>query len=98
MHQATHAKSALLRRAYARIASDEARHAQLSWDIAEWAESRLDRRARERIADQRAQVVRELSVALGGGCESEPVREVLGLPDAEESRRLFDHLRAALWS
>ena len=61
MHQAQHAKSLLLRLAYRRIASDEARHAQLSWDIADWADAALDAAARERIAGCRAQAVHELA-------------------------------------
>jgi hypothetical protein len=98
MHQAQHAKSPLLRRAYASIAADEARHAQLSWDIADWAEQQLDDRARERIAMRRARTVRDLGNAILHESVPEPVREMLGLPDALTSRRLFAHVSEALWS
>jgi hypothetical protein len=98
MHQAEHAKSPLLRRAYQRIAADEARHAQLSWDIAEWAEQKLDGEARERIAKRRGRAVHELAGAVSHESQPETVREFLGLPDAATSRRLFAHVQAALWS
>lgn len=98
MHQARYAANARLRRAYRRIAVDEARHAQLSWDIADWAEQRLTSAALRRISSRRAQAVRELESAIARESESEPVRQVLGLPSAALSRRLFAHVDRALSS
>ena len=88
----------MLRLAYQRIAADEARHAQLSWDIAAWAEQKLDAPARERIAKGRRRSAHELAERVSRASEPEPVRAALGLPDAATSRRLFEHLRGALWS
>jgi hypothetical protein len=98
MHQAEHAFVPLLRRVYQRIARDEARHAQLSWDIADWAATKLDSAARDRVAQRRAEAVHELASHLSHESEPESVREVLGLPDADTRRRLFEHVNHALWS
>ena len=98
MHQARYATNLRLRHAYRRIAVDEARHAQLSWDIAEWAEQKLDTAALRRISSRRAQAVRELESAVSRETLSEPVRRVLGLPGAALSGQLFAHVDQALWS
>jgi len=98
MHQAEHAQGPLLQHAYRRIARDEARHAQLSWDIAAWAEAKLDPAARELVSQRRAEAVRELARTVSQESEPESVREVLGLPDAAARARLFAHVREALWS
>jgi hypothetical protein len=58
--QAKHAPRASFRRAFARIAADEARHAALSWAVAQWLEGRLDARARARVEAARARAVRSL--------------------------------------
>jgi hypothetical protein len=98
MHQAEHAQGPLLQHAFRRIARDEARHAQLSWDIADWAEVLLDSAARERVSRRRADAVQELASNVPRESEPESVREVLGLPDAATRGRLFAHVRDALWS
>jgi hypothetical protein len=98
MHQAEHAKGSLLRHAYRRIARDEARHAQLSWDIAAWAETQLDAAGRERVARGRAAAVHELAGNVADDSDSNSLREVLGLPDAGTRQRLFSHVNHALWS
>ena len=98
MHQAERASRPLLRRVYQRIARDEARHAQLSWDIADWAETKLDSAARERVAQRRAEAVQQLASHLSHESEPGSVREALGLPDADTRRRLFAHVNHALWS
>lgn len=61
--QAQHAPDADLRRAFARIAADEARHAALSWAVARWIDGRLDAPARARVARARARAVRALQRA-----------------------------------
>jgi len=47
-YQAVHAREAVIRNVYGRIAVDEARHAGLSWDVARWADRRLSRAERRR--------------------------------------------------
>ncbi len=97
LHQARHARAPGLRRAFRAIAADEARHAQLSWDVAAWAEQRLDAPARRRIAAARRAEVSRLGQALDHA-EPAEVRQALGLPDPATSRRLFAELTNALWS
>jgi hypothetical protein len=98
MYQAKHARGAALRRTYRRIAADEARHAQLSWDVADWAAQLLPRSSLRRLTEQRASAVAGLSRRLRDSSELPPVRQILGLPDAATKRRLFEHVRSELWS
>ncbi|MFT3767979.1 MAG: hypothetical protein QM820_21215 [Minicystis sp.] len=58
--QAAHAPDAEVRRTFARIAADEARHAALSWAVARWIEDRLGPRERARVAAARARAIRAL--------------------------------------
>jgi hypothetical protein len=97
MHQALHAEPGL-RIAYQRIAADEARHAQLSWDIAAWAESQLDAAAQARITQHRARAVAALAQRLASASEPSEAERTLGLPDQAARRRLFGQLEAKLWS
>jgi len=59
--QAEHAADAELRALFARIAADETRHAALSWEVAQWAEPRLDARARGRVGAARRRALRSLA-------------------------------------
>ncbi len=90
--QAEHAPSAALRRAFARIAADEARHAALSWAVARWAEGRLDARARARVAAARARAVH----ALRGQAAASPFDAAVGRPDPAARLRLLDGMIDAL--
>jgi hypothetical protein len=86
--QSLHAEDAELRRAFARIADDEASHAALSWALARWIEERLAPAQRRRVARSRALAVRELRSAV----EIEPSSEVArlaGLPPAAQARALL---------
>jgi hypothetical protein len=97
MHQALHAAPGL-RTAYQRIAADEARHAQLSWDIAAWAEGQLGDAAVARIAAHRARAVAALATRLAAGSDLTETERALGLPDPAARRRLFEQLETKLWS
>lgn len=97
MHQARYARGLTLRRAYRRIAADEARHAQLSWDVADWAAQLLPRSSLRRLSEQRSAAVSRLSLRLSESSEPKPVRQILGLPDSATRRRLFEHVRSELW-
>lgn len=67
MHwQAAHAREPSLRRMFARIAADETRHAALSWEVARWADQRLDARARARVAAARTRALEALEAQLRG--------------------------------
>jgi hypothetical protein len=79
------------------IAREEARHAQLSWAVAQWLDGRLDEGARGRVraARDRAaeQLLRETAVEPDAAVVSR-----MGVPTAVEARAMVQSLRAALWS
>ena len=87
--QAAHARDASLRRAFARIAADETRHAALSWAVARWVEasSRSPRGARASSA-ARARAVQ----ALARSARSPPgsFDGDLGRPSPAQRTLLFD--------
>jgi rubrerythrin len=101
LHQARRARPGL-RRVYRQIAADEARHAQLSWDIATWAETQLSPEAVARVNAAKERALAELEERLeyetDHESEATPAEEALGLPDSRTRRRLFGHLRQALWT
>ena len=57
---ACHAADAELREAMRAIAPDELRHATLGWDVAAWADSKLDAAARERVRSARQRALESL--------------------------------------
>lgn len=89
--QATTAQAPDVRAVFARIAREEAEHAQLSRDIAAWLDTRLDAAERARVAAAREQAIadlrRELDVELPPSWCSE-----LGLPTREQALAALDAL------
>jgi rubrerythrin len=86
--QSLHAEDVELRRAFARIAEEEASHAALSWAVARWIEPRLGEAARRRVARARSRALR----ALEDGIAIEPAADVarsVGLPRAATARVLL---------
>ncbi len=73
-----------------RIANDEVRHGQLSWDIDAWAAQRLSNRGKHRVRRSRRAAVRRTWTSLSRepslvqASDSAP-----GLPDARGRQRLF---------
>lgn len=83
-HQAEHAQSTEARRAFRRIAADEARHALLSFAANDWLASHLSLPARRRTEEARHQALEGLAQSAEHEPEQE-LREVLGVPDATRS-------------
>jgi hypothetical protein len=82
-----------VKRGLASIAEDEARHAELSYDMADWLDGRLSSSARESV--ERAS--RDARHALLAGLEQTALeddseRRRLGLPDAATARALYAEL------
>ncbi len=94
LHQATHATSGRVRRAFARIAADETKHAALAWAVARWAESALDPPARRRVARARDAAGSKLRDALARA-EPQPFDRAIGNPSPEVARALFRALEQA---
>lgn len=82
-HQARHAV-APLRPIFARIAADETRHGQWSWDLDAWLRTRLGRMDRLAVRDARASAAAAVAV----GDPPPTVRRVLGLPSPSRARAL----------
>ncbi|MBS2026439.1 MAG: ferritin-like domain-containing protein [Deltaproteobacteria bacterium] len=93
--QAIRSPDSGVRSAMRRIATDEARHAELAWDVARWVESRLDPRARSRVRRAQRRAVDALDASLTSSTRAE---RALGLPDLPQARALHAKLRAELWS
>jgi hypothetical protein len=95
--QAKRAGDVRFRKVMKGIARDEARHARLSWAIAEWLDRRLDEDARRRVraARDRAteELLREVAVDPDAALASR-----LGVPTSDEASAMVQSLRATLWS
>ena len=92
MHwQARHAEEPELRRLFARIAADETRHAALSWEVAAWADTRLDAPARARVAAARRRALRTLARRVEARAPS-PVDAANGQPGRAAARALLEGL------
>ncbi len=92
--QATRARHPGVRRLMRTIAREELRHAALSWDIAQWLESKLDAKARSRVARARRAAIEKLETELAGAAGR--ADEALGLPDATTLRAMLRRMRAPL--
>ncbi|MFO0586591.1 MAG: ferritin-like domain-containing protein [Polyangiaceae bacterium] len=80
-----------------RIAEDETRHAALSWEIAAWADLRLDRASRARVRS----AVQTALLALERDIERQPPSPFaaeLGLPTSEQARTLARGLTSRLFA
>lgn len=97
LHQSAHAEDADVRAAMLGIAHDELRHAELSWEVAEWFEARLSpsELRRARLARSRAiEALRtELSVA-----PPQALNRAVGLPSVAASLAMLDELSRTLWA
>lgn len=88
---------AKIRRAMARIARDEARHAALAWQVAAWLEPQLDFAARRRIVEARSAAVS----GVRDDAAHAPARELterLGFPTEHEATAIVERLSATLWA
>ncbi len=94
-HQGARAQDRTVREAMSRIAPDEARHAQLAWEIDAWLAPRLAPEERRRVSDARAHALAKLDREVQHELAPRE-RASLGLPDAAESRRLLAALFRAL--
>ncbi|MCB9706824.1 MAG: ferritin-like domain-containing protein [Myxococcales bacterium] len=94
-HQARRAGDPVIRRALARIADDETRHAALSWSLAAWADARLRPSERRAVAKRRRAALERLEVELTRR-EHPRVEALAGMPRPDEARALFRGLQRAL--
>ena len=95
--QAHHAPTAELRGAYAQIADDELRHAELAREVAAWAETQLSPAARRRVRLARHKAVTRLARGVRRGAPA-ALTDELGIPAPPQMQQLFADARAQLWA
>jgi hypothetical protein len=96
MYQARSARDAAVRRAMSAVARDEIRHAELSWDLSRWLESRLAPPARARVERARQAAIEELRAGLAVDDADHAL--AAGLPARAERQRLWSALAQKLWN
>lgn len=96
MWQAEHANDAHVADAMKTIAIDETSHAQLAWNVAAWAENRLDAKARKRVNAAKNKAIRDLEMEIVSDAHPDLIARA-GLPSAEQQRRLLTALTENLF-
>ncbi len=96
-HQARHARDGEVRRAFAVIAADEARHAELAWTIDAWLAARLSASERDEVSAARSGAVLRLRGELASAADELALVQ-LGLPGPAAALRLAAGLDAAVWA
>ncbi|CAM3175720.1 ferritin-like domain-containing protein [Corallococcus sp. ZKHCc1 1396] len=96
-HQALHARDAGVREAMVRIARDETRHAELSWDIDRWACPRLSVQERDALREAQRNAVALLRAEVAVPLDARLITEA-GLPTPEVALVLLDTLEQELWA
>jgi len=86
-----------LRRALRAIARDEARHAELSWDLAAWLDTKLAPAERKTVRAAMHAAVAQLERDVAAEPKLECVHAA-GVPGAAQARGLFESLREVVWS
>jgi hypothetical protein len=93
--QSTHASDERVRMAMAGIAEDEIRHAQLSWDVADFLMPRLRAAEARAVAATFVEATGALALAATSAVDPALVAQ-LGLPDGPATAELAAGLRASL--
>ena len=96
-YQARAARDPVVRAVMKRIASDETRHAALSWDVGRWLETRLDREAKSRVLAAKQVAARELVSSVASEATLS-FSDVVGSPSAAQASQLALEMARALWS
>ena len=95
--QAQHATDPALRAAYAAIAEDELRHAELAREVADWVQAKLSPAARKRVRLAQRRAVARLARGVRRGAPAALTRD-LGIPAPAQMQTLFAGARADLWA
>lgn len=90
-YQAQHAEDPEVRATFAAIAQEELAHAELSWDVAAWADAMLTETERDCVRRAREEVARELWEGAAAD-PSDEVKRSAGMPDAATVRALVARL------
>lgn len=96
-YQALRAANPSVRTLLARIADDEQRHAELSWQIQAWLAPRLSEDERQQLANARKHALAELRHEVASDPDPTVVHHA-GMPSAARATALLDSLEASLWA
>jgi rubrerythrin len=96
-YQARAAGDPEVRAALAQIAEDEARHAELSWEVHAWALARMSRDERAEIDAAMRSAISELTRELEAEPDASLARDA-GIPTARDASALMRELARAVWS
>lgn len=97
LYQANAASDRRVRAAFATIAEDELRHAELAAAIDRWVASQLDADARARLAAARTDAAAQLALRMTAPLPTR-LREVVGLPSAATAQEMLAAMNERLWS
>jgi len=95
LYRSKQAPTAGLRSAFKRIARDEARHAELSWDIDRWARQQMSETQQATVEQQMVAAYEELASQLSTERPDE-VQRALGAPSAQHATSMASKLRERL--
>lgn len=93
--QVSRARDPMIRRVFARIADDEARHATLAWNVAKWAKGKLPPDACERVDSCMRTALRRLR---DGIVEPGEAQREVGIPSRAEQLAMMSALERTLWA
>jgi hypothetical protein len=96
-YQAERATDRAVAAAMTKIAKDETRHAELSWEIARWLEPRLSKDARAHIARARREAIARLEADLAAPLPA-PLASEAGVPTPAHAMQMVGTLRETLWA
>lgn len=94
-HQAIAASDPMVREVMRKVAQDEIRHAALGWEVARWAQKRLNPAARERVAAARRTAMQHFAAEARQALPKELIDQA-GLPQPAHAEALLAALEQAL--
>lgn len=97
LYQAAAASDRRVRAAFATIAEDELRHAELAAAIDRWVVSQLDDDARAQLAAARTEAAAQLALRMTAPIPTR-LREVVGLPSTTTAQKMLTAMNERLWS
>jgi len=96
-HQARQAEDCEIRRIMSEVAEDETRHAELSWDLHDWALRLLSENQRATILKAQRAALSELKLEAAAEFDVETQR-ICGVPHAKVTLEMIRALEENLWS
>jgi hypothetical protein len=96
-HQGAYATDSQLRHAMGEIASDEMRHAALSYAVHAWLLPQLDDVGRALVHAAQRHAIHALRAAVYEADVDDALADAAGLPSADLAQHMLEHLTETLW-